>query len=331
MDFEFRSPRDRRMRPDELPWDRILVIAPLVLLAVIVAFLVASSVYRVDAHENAVVLRFGKHHRTVGPGLKFCIPLVEDYLIVSIGEQSLQLPFGIHADRPKEADEEEALMLTGDLDAVLVEWTIQWAVVEPADYLFRFYRKDEPTYPVQVITTAAQTVMNRLVGDYSIDEVLTERRREIEIAAKKETQKILDRYHCGVEIRDLQLQRTTPPNKVRTAYEQVNASEQQREQLKNEANKERNKLLPEAEAERDKLINGARGYAKRRWAEADGEITALLARYREYQKAPEATRQRLYLEAMEEVFAAVESKVIVDSDLQGRMLPLLPLDQGGKP
>jgi membrane protease subunit HflK len=170
-------------------------------------------------------------------------------------------------------------------------------------------------------------VMNQLVGDYSIDEVLIEKREEIEQKALEQTREILKEYQCGVAIRDLQLQRTTPPSKVRSAYLQVNAAEQQRKQLKNEADKERNKLLPEAEAEKDKLITEAQGYAKRRWAEADGEIAALLAKYRAYKKAPDVTRQRLYLEAMEEVLGNVESKVIVDADLEG-VLPLLPLEQG---
>lgn len=327
MEFEMRRPRGRKRPSEEVPWDRILVIAPVVVVLLVIGYLAASSFYTVAEHEKAVVLQFGKYSRTVGPGLKFRMPLVETVLKVSVGEQSLRLPFGLRASRPKTEDEEETLMLTGDLDAVLVEWTIQWAVVQPQEFLFRFYKEDDPGYPERLITTVTQTVMNQLVGDYSIDEVLTEKRGEIEGKALEQTQKILDQYQCGVGVRDLQLQRTLPPNKVRPAYEQVNASEQQREQLKNEANKERNKLLPEAEAEKDKMINEAKGYAKRRWAEADGAITALLDKYRAYRKAPDITRQRLYLEAMEEILSNVESKVVIDADLKG-VLPLLPLEQG---
>ena len=332
MDFDFRGFQDRRMRPEDIPWDRILVIVPLVILVVMILYLTASSMYTVEPHEKAVVMRFGKFREpVVEPGLRFRIPLVDTVLKVSVEEHSLRLPFGKGRDRPERISEEETLMLTGDLNAATVEWTIQWKVTQPDQFLFRFHKKDDPKYAEHVIQTVAQTVMNRLVGDYSIDEVLTEKRGEIAEEARGATQEILKKYSCGVQIRDLQMQRVTPPNKVRPSFDQVNASIQKKDQLENEANKERNQLLPSAYAEQDKMIREAEGYAERRRAETDGEIAALKAKFREYKKHPEETRQRLYLEAMEEVFAAVESKVIVDADLRNRMFPLLQLEQGAKP
>jgi membrane protease subunit HflK len=327
----FDTDERRRRPPRDVPWDRILVLIPIALVVFLLLMVAWSGVYTVQAHEKAVVLRFGKYHTTVEPGLQFCIPLVDEVIKVSVEEHSLRLPFGTGAERPEDASEEHSLMLTGDLDAVLVEWTIQWKVTDPYTYAVRFFQADDATYPERVVTTVAQTVMNRLVGDYSIDEVLTESRGEIGEEARQATQQILDGYACGIGIQDLQMQRTTPPRKVQPAYEQVNASEQERAKLKNEADKERNKLLPEAEAEKDKLINEARGYASRRWAEAEGEIKALLAKYHAYQKAPDVTRQRLYIEAMEGVLGKVESKVLIDADLQGKMLPLLPLERGATP
>jgi membrane protease subunit HflK len=311
-----------------VPWDRILAITPIVLTALVLLYLVWASVYTVEPHEKAVVFRFGRYHTTVDPGLRFCIPLADEVIKVSVEERSLRLPFGHGPARPDQVPEGESLMLTGDLDAVLVEWTIQWQVTDPYLFSVKFFHEGDPDYPERVLLTVTETVMNRLVGDYSIDEVLTESRGEIGEEARKATQEILDSYSCGMGIRDLQMQRTTPPAKVQPAYEQVNASEQLRAQLKNEADKERNKLLPEAEAEKDKMINEALGYAKRRQAEADGEIKALLDKYHAYQKAPEVTRERLYIEAMQEVLGQVESKVIIDADLPERVLPLLPLGQG---
>jgi len=332
MEFDFRGFQDRRMRPEDLPWDRILMIAPLVIALVMGAILVVSSVYTVEPHEKAVVMRFGKFRPPiVEPGLRFRIPLVDRVLKVSVQEQGSRLPFGSDRGRPRGAPEEETLMLTGDLNAAAVEWTIQWKVTEPDQFLFRFYNEDDPEYAEKVIQTVAETVMNRLVGDYSIDEVLTEKRGELALKAREATQEILDKYSCGVRIRDLQMQRVSPPDKVRPSFDEVNASIQKKDQLENEANKERNQLLPTAYGEQDKLIKEAEGYAERRRAETEGEIAALTAKFREYRKFPEETRQRLYLEAMEEVFGAVESKVIIDSDLEGKMLPLLPLDQGAKP
>ncbi len=187
MSFEYRGYRDRQIRPQDLPWDRILLAAPLVILGLFVLYLAMASWYTVQPHEKAVVLRFGKYNRTVEPGLHFSIPMAEQVWKVSIEEHSLRLPLGAGAgrpaspfdDRPRRAsdrEEEATLMLTGDLNAATVEWTVQWQVVEPEAFLFRFYRVGDPDYAEQIITTVAQTVMNRLVGDYSIDETHRETR-----------------------------------------------------------------------------------------------------------------------------------------------------------
>ena len=170
--------------------------------------------------------------------------------------------------------------------------------------------------------------MNRLVGDYSIDEVLTEKRSEIRVAAREATQKILDRYECGVVITDLQMQRVRPPNKVRPAFDKVNSAIQEQDKLEKEANQERNKLIPAAQADRDKKVREAEGYASRRRSEVEGEIEALRAKYTAYSKAPNVTRKRMYLDAMEEVLGEVDEKIILDSDLK-QVLPLLPLRDGG--
>ena len=320
--------RERQFGPDDVPWDRVLLVTPIVLLLLIIFYLLWNAFYTVEPDEKAVVLRFGSYQETVGPGLEFCIPLVDKILKVSTREQSFQLP----NDDMQSGNQYEGatLMLTGDLNAVFVRWTVQWKVETPKDFLFRFYQEGDRQneYSEEVIRTISQTVMNQLIGDYSIEEVLTEKREDISDLAKEQTQAILDDYKCGVTIRGLQMQRVTPPEKVRPAFDAVNSSIQRRDQLVNEGNKIRNELLPRARAEKDKLIREAEGYADRRRAEANGEINALLARYRAYAKAPEVTRQRLYIEAMERVLGGVESKIIIDADLQGQVLPLLQLDKG---
>ena len=335
MEFEYRGRQERRMRPEDIPWDRILLVAPVVIVLMAVVLLAYQSVYTVEPDENAVVLRLGKYHRTLGPGLHTCIPLVDEVEYVSITERNLRLPFGTGSDRPRDSEEdlqEASLMLTGDLNAARVEWTIQWTVTEDRQqFLFRFHQRNNPEYLQEIIKTIAQSVMNRLIGDYSIDEVLTVGREDIKQKALEQTRAALAAFDCGVEIVDLQMQRVNPPLSVQPAFDGVVTAIQHRDELVNEANQEAFKLLPQARAEKDKLVKEAQGYADRRRAESDGEIAALKAKFREYEKAPEETRQRLYLEAMEEIFASVESKVIVDSDLQGKMLPLLPLEQGAKP
>ncbi|MHC4403687.1 MAG: SPFH domain-containing protein, partial [Planctomycetota bacterium] len=198
MPSDYRGYSDRRRPSQEFPWDRILLVAPVVILLVTLLYLATQSVYRVDPEERAVVLRFGKHSQTVGPGLHFCLPLVDKVEHVSVKERAVRLPFGTGQDRPQDSEDklqEKSLMLTGDLNAARVEWTIFWNVSEaPEKYLFRFHQKAEPGYTERIIHTVAQSVMNRLIGDYSIDEVLTAGREEIEQKALEQTQTVLDEY-----------------------------------------------------------------------------------------------------------------------------------------
>lgn len=309
---------------------RLWASVPLVTLALALVWLVFSSFYTVEPHEVAVVLRFGRYHATAPPGLHFKVPLVDSVLVTSVEEHSLRLPFAAGPSRPADPTEEETLMLTGDLNTASVEWTVQWRVTRPEEYLFRFPQIENEASAERLIRMVAQSVMNQLVGDYSIGEVLTEKRAEIANRALADTQAVLDKYKCGITIPALQMQRVRPPDKVRPAYEKVNASIQQRDRLENEAHKERNEKIPGALARKDQLVRDAEGYAGRQRATAEGEIAALLARWEAYRQAPDLTRQRLFLETMQRVLSSVESKIIIDSELK-QVLPLLPLQDGDQP
>ncbi len=302
------------------------------LVAIILFQLLSRSWYTVEANEKAVVLRFGRYVTTSDPGLHFCIPFVDTVLTADTRERMIRMPFGLADDRQGgRTNEEDVLMLTGDLNAAAVEWTVQWQVSDPQQYLFTFHTDiaNQEDFLQYIITVVGRTVMNRLIGDYSIDEVLTGARMEIREAAREATQAMLDKYECGIRITDLQLQRVTPPEKVKPSFAAVNEAVQQRDKLENEANKEKNTLLPKARAERDKLIRDAEGYAARRRSEVKGEIDALMVQYEQFAKAPEETRQRLYLESLQKVLSNVENKTIIDSDLQ-QLLPLLNLSEGSK-
>jgi len=318
----------RRQDP-KFPWDRVIRVAPLAIVAMVVLLLLWNSFYTVAPHERAVVLRFGKFLGVADPGLHFKLPLVNEILKVSVAEHSLRLPFGPRGSGGS-VHEDETLMLTGDLNTAAVEWTVQWKVTDPAEFLFRFPHHDDSDEQEEevdeVIATVARTVMNRLIGDYSIDEVLTDQRSAIAHLAREATQGILTEYHCGITIPALQMQRVTPPDKVKPSFDRVVGSVQQRDKLASEAEKVRNTKMPAAYAEKDKLIRSAEGYANQRRAEANGEISALLARYRAYEKAPQITRQRMYLEAMQDVLSAVKDKTIVDADLD-QLFPLLSLPE----
>lgn len=310
------------------PKDLIIPIA-IIVGVLLLAFVAFMSVYTVDPNEQAVVLRFGKEHKVSPPGLHFCIPLVDRVYIVSVEEHTVRLPFRSEdAKDARQYREDETLMLTGDLNAASVEWTIQWKIENPREYLFTFAHPDKENFIDTIIQTTAQTVMNRMVGDYSIDEVLTEKRSIIAEEALKATREMMQKYQCGVRIIDLQLQRVTPPAKVKPAFDEVNSAIQTRDKLISEAKKESEKLIPAAEAKKDEMIQAAYGYAKSRRASVDGELEALRAKYKAYHSAPDVTRRRMYLESMEDVLKGIESKTIIDAELNN-VLPLLPLNEGG--
>ena len=324
--------------------------------AVILLLLLSKSWYTVEANEKAVVLRFGKYKTTSDPGLHFCLPFIDTVLTADTGERAVRLPLGLangrragpannwgivrgkqrgvelaNGRRAGRANNEEILMLTGDLNAAIPEWTVHWQVADPQQYLFTFHTETaaQEKFLGYIISVVARTVMNRLVGDYSIDEVLTAKREEIGLKAHEATQAMLDKYQCGIRITELSLQRVTPPDQVKPSFAAIQEAVQTRDKLENEANKEKNTLLPKANANRDKSIREAEGYAARRRSEVKGEIDSLMVQYEQFAKAPDETRQRLYLESLEQVLSNVENKTIIDADLQ-QLLPLLNLSEGSK-
>jgi modulator of FtsH protease HflK len=320
--------------PNEPGWDQFVRIAPFFVIVLIVVFLAWKGFYTLRPHERAVVLRFGRYYATTGPGLHFMIPLVDQAIRVRSDEQSMRLPVAAEREeRPsrqsrtaRSTAEDEALELTGDLNAAVVEWTIQWRITDPEKYLFSIDEGQIET----TIEVVAKSVMHRLIGDYSMDEILTGKREEVGLAALRATREVLARYDCGVLITELQMQRVTPPEQVKPAFDDVNAAIQTRDKLVNEAHRERNKLIPQARASADKLIREAEGYADRRRAESQGEIAALLAKFEAYKEAPEITRRRLYIEAMEEVLTGAGPKTVLDADLRG-LVPLLELGGEARP
>lgn len=300
--------------------------AALVFGVLVVAYAVWSAAYIVDAHQQAVVLRFGKFHSVALPGLRFKLPGIDERVLVDMSEKSMRLPKG-HAERAGDwsleevnRSNDEALILTGDLYAAVVEWNVFWRVAEPEKYIFSFSEE----HVTRALVAVARSTMHRIVGDYSADETLVVKREEIALAALDEMRKALEPLDAGIEITDLQLQRVTPPDVVKPSFDDVLGSIQQKGKSILEATRERNSLLPMARAESDKLVREAEGYSARRMAEAEGEIAALLAKYESYKLAPDVTRQRMYLETMERVFANGGRKLILDEKLKG-LVPLMQI------
>ncbi len=325
----------------------------IVLFVLLSLFAGSSMFYRVDATEKGVVLRFGALKQTVGPGLRFKLPWPIDrvYLVPVREIQSLEFGFDtaragrrtVYADRSA-ANLDVSEMLTGDLNLANVEWIIQYRISDPEKYLFSIGSTEDlgsrahpsgKSYDVNLsvpdtIHDVSESVMRKLVGDSSIDAVLTISREQIASDAKKDIQALLDSFGAGVDIVTVKLQSTSPPEEVRDAFQEVNRARQKKEKIVNEAEGERNRQIPAARGKRDQMISEAEGYRDRITKEKAGEVAAFNAQLAEYEKATEVTKVRLYLEAIEEVFHNVQSKTIVDESISG-ILPLLNLDNAKQP
>jgi membrane protease subunit HflK len=321
----------------------------ILVLILLVGFACYSSFYRVDASEQGIVLRFGEHVRTVEPGLQIKLPWpIEKVHTVPVRRvQSLEFGFEtISAGRKTEyRSRDESLddvadMLTGDLNLAHVEWIVQYKIEDAPASLFNIGDESSlmgefiqnmrssdinPAVP-DAIRDVSETVMRKLVGDRSVDSVLTMGREEIAAKAKLEIQEMLAIYDAGVEIITVKLQTTAPPESVKDAFQDVNRARQNKEKVVNQAEGERNRQIPAARGKRDQVISEAEGYAERIVMETKGKINAFNAKLAEYEKAPEVTKQRLYLEAMQEVLGQVGEKTIIDESVN-QMLPILNLNR----
>ena len=297
------------------------------LVGVLALFLIGSSFYQVDPEEVGVVMRFGKFVNTTNPGLHFKLPFGIDRVFKVPVQRQLKQEFGFRTVRPGVRSEfrpavGESNMLTGDLNAAVVEWVVQYRVDDPYNYLFRV-RDVEGT-----LRDLSEAVMRQVVGDRTVDEVLTVGRQEVADLVEQSLQELCRQYETGIKIEQVVLQDVTPPDPVKPSFNEVNQAEQQRETLINQAQSEYNKVIFRARGEAQQTIENAEGYAIDRVNRAEGEAKRFNARYFEYRKAPEVTRKRLYLETMGEVLPLMGSKVIVDDDVRG-LLPLLNLTNPG--
>lgn len=295
----------------------------IVLLALIGIFSCFSSV---PADSEGILIRLGRYQGTVKPGLRFKLPWGIDQLVIIPVERQLKLEFGFatrgarNPDQPSQEPEAEQSMVTGDLNMALVEWVIQYRIDNPKQYLFMVME------PGATLRDASESVMREVVGDRTVDEVLTIGRQDIENETLLRLKKLTELYGLGVTIMQVQLKDVHPPRNVQASFNEVNQAQQEKEQMINIANGEYNKAVPKARGEADQRLRGAEGYALQRVNEAQGDADRFNALFREYSKAPEVTRQRLYLEAMSNVLPALERKVILD-ERAGQLLPLLNLDE----
>lgn len=287
---------------------------------------ISSSYYTVKANEEAVILRFGNYHDTAGPGLHFKAPYIDKILIGEV-KRIYNEEFGFRTrasgkvttyDYNFHGAEQESLMLTGDLNCAEVHWVVRYKIKNLKNFLFNVRNVRETLQHV------SQSTMRRIVGDRSIDEVLTIGRNDIEDKAKIDLTQKLDEYGCGISVQTVMLKGVNPPKAVKNAFDAVNQAVQIRDKIINDAEGKKNKILPQALGKKEQVIKEAEGYQIKRTNEALGDTNAFLAILQEYNKAQDVTRRRLYLETMAEIIPKCEKVYLLD-EAQKNILPFLNL------
>jgi modulator of FtsH protease HflK len=314
-------PEFRALQMPHIPVRLIASIVAIILLLV----LAWTSGYTVQAESEGVVLRFGKFLKTVEPGLHFKLPFGIDRVTVLPTRRQLKLEFGFvtlgytNPHQPGKDAREERSMVTGDLNAALVEWVVQYRIEDPKQYLF------DVRNPDQTLRDLSEAAMREVIGDRTVDEVITIGRQDIEISALARMQELAKRYTLGIRVDQVQLKNVNPPAEVQASFNEVNKAQQDRENAINIANGDYNEAVPRARGQADQMIRAAEGYRFKRVNEAQGDIASFNAILAEYVKAPEITRTRLYLETMGDVLPATGEKIIID-DAMRNLLPILPLN-----
>jgi len=294
---------------------------------VILIILAFTSWFTIGAEEAGVILRLGKFNRTVNPGLHFKIPFgIEDVYKVPVQRQLKEefgfrtLSAGIQSSYDSRSYSDESVMLTGDLNVAIVEWIVQYRIDDPYKYLFKV-RNARST-----LRDMTEASMREVIGDRSVAEILTIGRADVASTVQIELQKMANDYQTGLRIDQVVLQNVTPPDPVKPSFNEVNEAQQDREKLINQARSEYNKVIPRALGEAQQTIQEAEGYALNRINRAKGEASLFTAVFEEYNKAPDITRERIYLETMNQIIPKVGKKYIIDEGVSG-ILPLLNLDK----
>jgi membrane protease subunit HflK len=292
--------------------------------ALVLIGLLLTTFYSVPADSVGILQRFGKYVRTADPGLHLKLPFGMDTVRRVAVRRQLKLEFGFSTEAAtnpfqgsKESDLDKA-MVTGDLNEALVEWIVQYRINEPKRYLF------DVREPEKTLRAAAEAVMREIVGDRTVDEVITIGRQEIEVDARTALQKVVEQYQLGMSIDLLQLKNVNPPRQVQASFDEVNQAQQEKQRAINVASGEYNRVVPRARGDAERVIAEAQGYAQKRVNEAEGDAALFTAVFEQYRRAPDVTRQRIFLETLGNVLPRTGRKIIIDDKGQ-QVLPLLQL------
>jgi modulator of FtsH protease HflK len=316
-EFQFRPPNPQA-------FSRYMLIG---IVAVVVISAITSSYYTVNTDEKGVVLRFGKYNRITEPGLHFKIPFGIETVQTPKYTTVFQEEFGFRTVRSGIESRydgkrymEESLMLCGDLSVADVEWIVQYRVIDPRDFLFNVRN------PQRVIRDVSEAVMRMIVGDSSVDEVLTDRRVEINMLSAEKMQETLNTYRSGLQIVAVRLQDVNPPESVKHAFNEVNAAQQEKERLINTARKQYNEIIPRTRGQAQQLVKQAEAYAIQRVNNAKGDASRFTQIYDEYKDSKDVTRRRMYLESMGAVLPTLKTKYIIDEDIKS-LVPFMKMGE----
>ena len=299
-------------RPSAIIWLIVIIVA-------IAA--VESNFYSVDETEQAIITRFGKYDSTVGPGLHLKLPfgIDKNYNIPVKVVQSEQFGFTtVKAGRNNEYRNnivDESTMLTGDLNIINVEWIIQYRIVDPKAWLFNVQER------TQTIRDISRSVINALVGDRAILDVMGPERSNIETQSLKMMNENFKQLGLGISVIAVKLQNIVPPQGVQDAFEDVNKAIQDMNRFINEGKEAYNSEIPKAKGEADQQLQMAQGYATERVNKAKGDVARFNSVYDEYRRSPLVTRERLYLETMDELFSSDTKPTLID----GKLTNILPI------
>jgi len=299
-----------------------------IVLGLAVIILLWGSFYQIGPEETGVILRFGKFVRTTEPGLHVKLPLGVEQLMRVPVQRQLKLEFGFRTVRAGVNSEfatnaetkAESVMLTGDLNVVDTEWIVQYKIRDPYKFLFKMREATE------TFRDMTEAVVRRVVGDNSVDEVITVGRGRIADESKVLLQSLCDAYEIGIEVSQLIFQDINPPETVKPSFNDVNEALQEKERKINDAWAEYNQEIPKAAGEAEQTLRAAEGYATERINNAAGDAARFISIYREYAKAPVVTRKRLYLEALNDILPRINKKIIMDQN-QRNIVPLLNLGE----
>ena len=300
------------------------IVFGLVILLIIWAL---SGLYRVLPDEQGVVLRFGKFVKTTQPGLNYHLPFPVEGVLTPKVTKVNRMDIGFRSERDSGfgssgvADvPEESLMLTGDENIVNIDFSVFWVIKDAGNFLFKIQD------PATTVKAAAETAMREVIAKSKLQSILTEGRSKIENETQEIAQGLLDEYESGIQITQVQTQKADPPDQVIDAFRDVQAARADMERAKNEAEAYQNDVIPRARGEAAKILQEAEAYKKQVVAIAEGEASRFVSIYNEYALAKEVTKERMYLETMEKVLAAID-KVIIDKNASSGVVPYLPLPE----